>query len=100
MTVATGVGTVFRLERRLFHRHRQAQATHHGIQHMIMLVTQPAITDLQRNMAITQMIGGAHHQMHVVTAHGTDGFLRGPDFNQAPLLIQQAGTIPQDVPPG
>ena len=59
MVMAAAVGTVLRLERRFDGFDLRAELLEHRLEHVIVEQTQPAIADLQRNMAIAQVISGA-----------------------------------------
>ena len=69
MLVSAAIGARFRLERGLFGLDRQAQATQHVVQHMVVLKAQQAGFDLQRHMTVTQVVGGAGQQVRVGAAH-------------------------------
>lgn len=59
MMMATAVGAVFRLERRLDGLRIGAQLFKHGLEHIVIEQAQPAVADLQRYMAVAEVIGGA-----------------------------------------
>ena len=63
------VGPSFRFERRLLGHHAQAQAAQHLVQDMIVLETQQARFDLQRHMAVAQVVGRAGQQQRVGATH-------------------------------
>ena len=63
--IGVGVGVVgagFGLERRLFDRDLKTESLQHLVEHVIVAVAQPARTDLQCDVPIAQMIGGAGQQ--------------------------------------
>ena len=49
---AGAVSASFRLEWSLLDIHRESQAAHHLVEHVIVLITQPLGADLQRDMPI------------------------------------------------
>ena len=59
MVMATAIGAVFRLERRFKGFGGGAQLIEHGLEHVVIEQAQPAIPDLQRDVAIAQVIGRA-----------------------------------------
>src|SRR5262245_50432408 len=65
-----GVCTGFGFKGGLLDLHAESQPAHHVIQHMIVLVAQPGGRNLQRYMAVTQVITDAGQRVGVRTAHG------------------------------
>jgi hypothetical protein len=73
-----------RLERQIFHHHLQPQTPHHVIEHMIVTVSQPELSELQRNVAVAEMIGGAGQQPGIGGARRRDRFARRRAPDRAP----------------
>ena len=63
---------------------------------MILFQSQPAFTYLQRNMAIAEMIGGAHQPDRRICRHTHDGFISGDNPHNASIAGKQAITATQD----
>ena len=61
------------LERRLLDSHHKPQPAHHVVKHMVVRVAQPAGTDLQCDVAIAEMVGGARQRSRLARIHGGDG---------------------------
>ncbi|MNC76264.1 hypothetical protein D3C75_1279490 [compost metagenome] len=59
MVMATTVGAVLGLEGRLEGLGMRAELLEHGLEHVVIEQAQPAIADLQGNMAVAQVIGRA-----------------------------------------
>lgn len=53
------IATGFRFERPVPHLHRKPQLVHQAVEHVIVLVRQPARRELKWYVTITQMIRGA-----------------------------------------
>src|SRR5690606_38178385 len=60
MVVAATVGTGFRLEGRLDRFDAGAELFEHRAQHIVVGQAQPTVAELQGNVAVAQVIGGAH----------------------------------------
>src|SRR5690606_31760202 len=60
MVVAAAVGTGFRLERRLDRFDAGAELLEHRAQNIVVGQAQPTVAQLQGNVAVAQVIGGAH----------------------------------------
>lgn len=56
---ATLVGTGFGFERRLFNAHFKSKPAHHVIEDVVVLIAHPPRFDLQRHMAVAQVITAA-----------------------------------------
>lgn len=59
MMMPATISTMFRLERSFDGFGGRTELIEHGLEHVIVEQAQPAITDLQGNMAIAQVIRGA-----------------------------------------
>ena len=77
------------LERRLFDSDGEAQAANHLIEHVIVLITNPAVTDLQRHVPIAQMIAGPAQSHGLRGSHGRDGFRFSDDLHYAAIFREQ-----------
>ena len=62
VVIAVAVSARLRLERCLFTGDAQPQFFHHPVQYVVVRITQPAGTELQSDVAITEVIGGAGQQ--------------------------------------
>ena len=83
-------------KRCLLYRYGKAKPTHHVVQHMIMLVAHPVGGDLQRNVAIAQVVAGAGQSQRVVAVYGRYRLGGGLHlYHQAPGASQQV-TAAQD----
>lgn len=96
MAMAAAICARFRLERRMLVHYFHAQAKQHFLEHMILLQPQPTFPDLQRNMAIAEMIGGAHQPDRCICRHTHDGFISGDNPYHASIAGKQAITATQD----
>src|SRR5690606_18391716 len=56
-----------------------AEPAHHRVEDVIAAVAQPAVADLERDVAIAEVIGEASEQRRIVAAHGGD-FLGSRDY--------------------
>src|SRR5688572_31057919 len=73
MRVRVGVrdiGTSLRFEWRELDPHLESESAQHVVEHMIVLVAQPARTDLQRHVAVSQVIAGARQLQRVAGVNG------------------------------
>ena len=71
---------------RLFGAHFQTQCTHHLIQHMILQIAAPAVADLQRYMAVAEVIADVGQQQQRRTGCGRHRFDRSLDFDHTAIL--------------
>src|SRR5580658_10459480 len=63
------VGTRLGLEGRLGYLHRQPESPHQIIEHVIVRIAQPAIAQLQRDVAVAQMVGRAREFARISAVH-------------------------------
>ena len=82
--MATAIGAMFRLERRLDGLCGGAQLFKHGLEHVIVEQAQPAIADLQRNMAVAQVISGAGQFEGIAARDMQQGFWPRANAHDAP----------------
>jgi len=94
---AGGVGTRLGLERRSLCPHRQAQAVDHVVQHMIVLIAQPAVPDLEQYVPITEVVSGPGQQPGVVGPHRRYRLRRGDHLDHAAIVSQEAIAAAQDL---
>ncbi len=87
------------LEGRLLEGDFQAKSAQHVVEHMIVLVAQQFSPDLQRHMAITQVIAGAGEKERVVAAHDGDGLGGGAYAHGETVVAGQAVAVAQGVAP-
>lgn len=92
------VSTGLRFERRLFYAHVESQAAHHVVEHVIVLVTQPTLSDLKRDVSIPEVIRRTRQSERVIGSHGRDGFRRSDDSNHATIVSAQQIAIAQHAP--
>ena len=92
---AGAISAGFRLERRFFDSDGESQAAHHVVEHMIVLIAQPVIADLQSDVTITEVIGRTREIATVNAAHRRHGFICGNDFNDTAIIGQQQVTTAQ-----
>ena len=52
-----------RLDGRLLDRHSRTKPAHHIVQYVIVLITHPARTDLQRHVPVTEMVRNAREEL-------------------------------------
>jgi hypothetical protein len=89
MTRATGIGPGLGLEGAQFDPHRQSQASHHGIQHRIMGVTQPIGPNADRHVTVAQVIAGPRQQQVIPAVRHRQGLGRRPHLDHPALLVAQ-----------
>jgi hypothetical protein len=77
-TAAVGAG--FGFEGRLDKADRQAETTQHIVQHMVVQIANPARFDLDRNMAVAQMVTGPGKQVRIVADDAGEGLVGGLDL--------------------
>jgi hypothetical protein len=58
MTVPARVAAGFGLERTFDDQRVKAELVHQAIEHVVVLIRQPTRLDLQRHVAIAEMVGG------------------------------------------
>jgi|ERR1019366_6405958 hypothetical protein len=78
-----------RLEGCLFYLHPQAQAANHVVKDVIVVIAQPSTADLQCNVAITQVIGGAEQLRGFAPMHSRYELRRGAHFDDAAIIGKQ-----------
>ena len=85
------IGAALRFKRGGLMVNVQAELNQHVVQHIVALVTQPVRTDLQRHVAVTEVITGAGEQSCIMSVRAGHFFRRGDDLiNLAGLAGQQA----------
>ncbi|CNJ54196.1 Uncharacterised protein [Mycobacterium tuberculosis] len=77
--MAAAIGTVFRLERRFEGLGGSAQLVKHGLEYVVVEQAQPAIPDLQGDVTIAQVIGGAGQFKRAVAGDVQQLFRTGTD---------------------
>lgn len=70
VTVPTGIGAALRFECGLLETHGQTEGRDHLVENMIVLVAQPPLADLQRHVAIAQVVGRPREQHRVLGRRG------------------------------
>ncbi len=90
------IGAGLRLERRLFHGDGKAEAADHLVEHVIVLITHPAIADLQRHVPIAQVIARAAQRHGLRGAHGRDGLGLSDDLHDAAIVGEQQISAAED----
>ena len=98
MTMPAAIGPSLGLERRLLVANLHAQAFKHMLQHMVLLQQDPANADLQRNMAIAEVIGGAHQIALILRGDQGNRFLRRDDLDDPPIRRAQPVAAAQHRP--
>jgi hypothetical protein len=94
------IASGFRFERPFLHLHRKAQLVHQAVEHVIVLVGQPARRELQRYVTISQMIGGAREQVRIAGFDDRKLFGSRPNFDdQIAVLGGQPITMFERQPP-
>src|SRR6188768_3190283 len=83
------IGPALGLEGQGLDAHLQAQAAQHVIEHMIVQETQHAGPNLQRHMAVAQVVGRACQQLRVGAGHHRQQFRRCRHGNDASIIGQQ-----------
>jgi hypothetical protein len=94
---AACVSAALGLEGGFFDAHRQAQTAHHLVEHVVVQIAQPAVPNLQRHMAVAEMIGGAREGARVGASDRRDGFRCRSDFDHAPIGGAQQIAAAQDL---
>ena len=94
MTAAVSAG--FRFERRLLANYVQTEFSHHAIQDVIMQVTQPAGAELQGDVAVAEMVGGARQPQWIIGTAGGDGFRGGAHLDYPAIGGTQPVAVSQD----
>ncbi len=95
VVVASAVGTVLRLERRLDGLHRGAELFEHGFQHVVVEQAQPAVADLQGDVTVAQVVGGAGQFQRAGAGDVEQTFGAGDDPHQATVAGLQAVAVGQ-----
>ena len=86
----TTIGARLGFESRLFDQHLEAQTSHHLIEHMIVLIANPARADLQCDMSIAQVITDTRELPGICGANRRYSFRRGQHFDDASILTEQS----------
>ena len=89
------VSTRLRLKRGLPRGDDEAEAAHHRIEHMIAQPAKAPWLDLQGDMPVTEVIGGAGKQDGLSRFSSRDRFRRGPNLDDDILPIAQPITVAQ-----
>lgn len=87
MMVVMAVGTVLRLEGRHLLSHRSAEAAHHVIKHVIVLVAEVVPGNLKRDMAVPEMVCKPGKIKRRPGPHRRDILRRRLDKEEIALLI-------------
>lgn len=91
------VGSSFGLERRLFNSDGKAEAANHLIEHVIVLVANPADADLQCDVSVSQVIARATQRERLRGSHCRDRFGLGDDLHDTTIVREQQISAPQDL---
>jgi hypothetical protein len=91
MRVST-IGPRLRFERSLFDQHLEPKTSHHVIEHMIMLIPNPAHADLQWDMSIAEVIADTRKLPGICGTNRRYSFRRGQHFDDASILTKQSIT--------
>lgn len=83
------VGAGLGLERLLFDNDSKTQATHHFVEHVIVLIANPAVAELQRDVSISQVIARATQSQRYRRTHCRDGFGLGDDLHDPTIVREQ-----------
>src|SRR6478735_4723014 len=83
------IGAALGLEWQGLDAHPQAQAAQHVIEHMVVQETQHADPNLQRHIAVAQMVGRARQQLRVGAGHHRQQFRRCRHGNDTSIIGQQ-----------
>jgi hypothetical protein len=92
---SAAVGAGLRLEWRLHGAHSKPQPAHHRIQHMVMQPAQPPRLDLQRHMAVAEMVGGSCEQERIIGFGTRDQLNRRMNPDHLTAFITQEVTVTQ-----
>ena len=87
MTVAVavafaGVGAGFRFKRQMRESDLQAELAQHIVQHMIVVIAQLSGHDLQRNVAVAEVIAGFRQGERIVAMHHGHAFICGDNLHK------------------
>jgi len=90
MGVTAGIGPGLRFERSLLDADGQPQRPHHVVEHMVVQIGKPAVTDLQRHVSIAEMVRGTGERSSVAAMDDAQRLRRGTDADQRAILgLQQ-----------
>jgi hypothetical protein len=90
------VGAGFRLERRLFVRHREAELFDHRVEHVVYEVAEESVPDLEGDVAVSEVVGGAKERAVPVSRDQRNGLVRGDDPNHAPIRARHVVSATED----
>jgi hypothetical protein len=90
---ALRIGAWLGLERQQFMSHRKPHPLDHVVQHVVFLVRQNAVLNLQRNVAIPEVIGDPSQVEHTLRANDGERLLLGTDQKDLTLPRLQAVSI-------
>ena len=97
--MTTAIGAVLGLERRLDGVRIGAQLFQHGLEHIVIEQAQPAIADLQGDMAIAQVIGRAGQFKGVAAGDMQQLFRARADTYDASVLgLQEFAIVQRRLP--
>ena len=74
------VGAGFGLERLVVVDHREAELCNHAVEHVVGEVTHPARADLERDVAVAQVVGDLREAPQVAAPDRRDGLARRDDL--------------------
>jgi hypothetical protein len=94
MTVA-GIGTTFRIERRLDLDNAGTKPFHHGLDHMVMADAKPLADDLRRQVPVAEVPGQPHEMARISPADFEKMFRCSHNFDQPAILQHQSISAPQ-----
>jgi len=85
----SGVRSRFGLERQHFLRHGQAESSDHVIEHVVVQIAEPTLTDLNGYVAVSQVIRRTGKLQRIVRRDDGDIFLRRDDFDDTSVVGEQ-----------
>lgn len=89
MMMVVAVGSVLRLKGGLLLRDCPAEPPDHVIKHMVVLVAEIVRGDLERHMAVPEVVGKPGELQRRICPHGRDLLRRSLDKEKAPVLIAE-----------
>ena len=96
MMVPAAIGAGFGLEGGGFVADPDTQMLQHVLQHMVLFEPEPAGADLDRDMAVAEVVGGFEQLQRIGSRHGGDGFVGGDHLDDRAVFGAQPVTIVED----
>ena len=94
--MVVAVRAALRFEAGVLEAQGKPEATHHVVEHVVVLIGESSDADLKRNVPVTEMVRRTCEQEWVVGRRHAQGFVGGDDFVRFALVGEQAIAVRED----